>query len=85
MELKITYAEKQFDDVTPSEALQVIENGIGYEMKASPRGNNRLMYVGWTRTACLLEIGVEFVSETEIHVFHGMATTRPHRNLFGAQ
>lgn len=84
--MKIEYLTDEFrDDVTADEALEVIEDGEDYPMTPSKRGNDRVMYVGWTSLGRLLEVGVEFMNKTQMQVFHAMEATKSYRKLFGAK
>lgn len=43
------------------------------ELKPSERGNDRLMFVGWTQSGRILEVGIEyFDGDDREHVFHAM-------------
>lgn len=62
--------------ITNEEVEDAIFEGTEFELAPSDRGNDRLMYVGWTQAGRLIEVGVEFRSKTEWLVFHAMNATK---------
>jgi uncharacterized DUF497 family protein len=69
--------------VTEAEADEVVATGIWNELTSSERGNDRLMFVGFTSGGRLLEVGVEyFDSKNMEYVFHADDATRHYRALF---
>ena len=83
----IVWLDEEFrDGIDRAQALEVIDNGRDFDMdEPSKRNNKRTMYVGWNHKGDLLEVGVEWLSESHIRVFHAMPATRKYRQLFGAE
>jgi hypothetical protein len=82
---KTTYNQESLDrhNISRAEADEVLATGIWDEMSGSERGNDRLMFVGFTASGRLLEIGVEyFDDEDREHVFHGNDATACYRKLY---
>ena len=52
-----------------------------FELQPSRQGNSRVMYVGFTLQAPLLEVGVEYLEESD-HVFHADDATKAYRKEF---
>ena len=62
---------------------EVIGTGIWEELPLSVRGNERLMFIGFTSNGRLLEIGVEYFDDNQIeHVFHADDATNRNRIIF---
>lgn len=81
----ITYQRENLlkHDVTVQEVDEAITNSlVSLELPPSRAGNNRVMFVGFTMDGRLLEVGVEYLSEYDEHVFHAMDATREYRKLF---
>ena len=76
-QLKISHAEA--DLVLRSE---VYDDEIG----PSKRGNDRIMFVGFGFDADLLEVGVEYIEQTDGTilelVFHGMKATAKYQKFY---
>lgn len=73
-------------NITQEDADDVLRTGKWFPLPPSERGNNRIMFVGFTKDGDLLEIGVEyFFSEKREHIFHGRKATRLYRRLFEEQ
>jgi hypothetical protein len=69
--------------VLPEEADDVLATGIWEEMPPSERGNERLMFVGFTASGRLLEVGIEYFDHEEReHIFHANDATTYYRKLF---
>ncbi len=69
--------------VSRDEVEQVISSDttIDYQMQPSNYGNDRVMLVGFTLTGGMLEIGIEFLSDS-MHVFHSSSATRTYQRKF---
>lgn len=65
------------------ESDEVIAHGIWFEIEPSERGNNRLMFVGFTAEGRLLEVGIEYFDDEDLeHIFHANDATESYRKLF---
>jgi hypothetical protein len=53
-----------------------------FDMPLSGSDNLRIMFVGYTFAGCLVEIGVEFMSEHQAYVFHGQTVSPKYRKLY---
>jgi uncharacterized DUF497 family protein len=51
-------------------------------LKMSEVGNARYMVVAFTQAGRLLEVGVELVNESAVHIFHAKRATRAVRQEF---
>ena len=80
--MELTFEESELK-LSKEQIIEVIDNGSDFDLAPSQRGNDRLMFVGFTHEGELGEVGVEFLSETKWHVFHAMPATKPYRELFG--
>jgi uncharacterized DUF497 family protein len=60
-------------DVTTVEVDEVLSDPrtIWLDLGPSGHGNDRLMFIGLTRAARVLEVGIELIGEDE-YVFHSM-------------
>lgn len=68
--------------VTPEEADEVVAFGKWVEMTPSERGNDQLMFVGFTGEGRLVEVGVEyFDAEDREHIFHADDATQQYARL----
>jgi hypothetical protein len=68
---------------TPDEADEVLANDpLDFTLTSSRTGNTRVMFIGFTYTGRLLEIGVEYRSAYHEHVFHGMRARKIYRLAF---
>ncbi len=69
--------------VTVDEILEVIESdlSIAENLVPSERGNVRVMIIGWTFSGRILEIGIEYIADTE-HVFHAMNAGKRYKKDF---
>jgi len=82
---KLTYNFDSLDrhGIAILDVDEVMATGIWEEMPPSERGNARLMFIGFTSSGRLLEIGVEYFDEDDIeHVFHTDDATRHYRIIF---
>ncbi len=63
----------QRHEVTVTEVDEVLNGteSIWLDLGTSPTGNDRLMFVGFTKSGRMLEVGVELIGDDEI-VFHAM-------------
>ena len=52
------------------------------DLETSHKGNDRVMWIGFTLNLRLLEIGVEYLPRDHEHVFHTMDATKTHRKEF---
>lgn len=83
----ITFDEGNLNDhdVTTEEVEEVLHSANlttrVFDLDPALNGNDRVMFVGFTMTARLLEIGVELRGESQ-HVFHAMDATKPYRKEF---
>jgi len=83
--LKTTYNDESLKrhKVLHSEVDEVLFSAIWEEIPPSERGNNRLMFVGFTAEGRLLEIGVEYFDDQDReHVFHAREATKASRDFF---
>ncbi|MBX9771669.1 MAG: hypothetical protein K2X29_09875 [Candidatus Obscuribacterales bacterium] len=55
---------------------------IEVPLEVSELGNARYMVVGFTEAGRLLEIGVELVNDSSVHIFHAKRATRLLREEF---
>jgi hypothetical protein len=64
--------------ITKEAILEVIADPFNGEFALSPSrdGNNRIMYVGFTQSERLLEIGVEILPNNIRKVFHAKRATK---------
>ena len=53
-----------------------------FDMELSMRNNPRIMFVGYNLAARLLEVGVEFMDENRIHIFHTQTVSPHYRKLY---
>jgi uncharacterized DUF497 family protein len=60
----------------------LVSSSIDFDMEPGHGGNNRVMFVGFTNSGRLLEVGVEYIDFCNEHVFHAMNATRRYRILF---
>ena len=61
----------------------VIATGIWEELGPSARGNERLMFIGFTSSGRLLEIGVEYFDDKNLeYVFHADDATTHYKKIF---
>lgn len=69
--------------ISHREALEVIRNPStkSFSLQDSKEGNDCEMYVGFTDSGCLLEIGVEYLDDSD-HCFHGQVVSPKFRKLF---
>lgn len=51
-------------------------------LKMSEVGNARYMVVGFTQSGRLLEVGIELVNDSSVHIFHAKRATRALRQEF---
>lgn len=58
---------------------------ITVDLKPSERGNDRVMWVGFTFNLRLLEIGIEYLPAGNEYVFHAMDATTQFRQEFEQQ
>lgn len=66
--------------VSEEEADEVLARGVWFPLDPSERGNDRLMFVGFTLAGRLLEVGVEyFDAEDREHIFHANDAAEPYR------
>ncbi|HEY9870605.1 MAG TPA: hypothetical protein V6D08_15675 [Candidatus Obscuribacterales bacterium] len=54
----------------------------GFDMELADEGNLRIMFVGYNFAGRLLEVGVEFMSEIEVRVFHAQAVSPKYCQLY---
>lgn len=54
---------------------------IELEIQPSIRGNQRIMLVGFTLQARLLEVGIEFLPDRD-HIFHADDATKKYKSKF---
>jgi hypothetical protein len=83
--LKTIYNLESLDrhGVSPADADDVIATGIWEELAPSVRGNERLMFVGFTSNGRLLEVGVEYFDKKNLeYIFHADDATRYYRTIF---
>lgn len=52
------------------------------DLEPSRKGNDRVMWIGFTFNLRLLEIGLEYLPHDNEHVFHVMDATKTHRRDF---
>lgn len=82
----ITYDDENLrkHGLSRDDADEILDTDLKIEepMTSSARGNARVMLIGFNFSGQLLEFGVEILSETHIHVFHGNKATKQHRELF---
>ncbi len=67
--------------VSPGDVDEAMATGIWEELPSSERGNDRLMFIGFTASGRLLEVGVEYFDDME-HVFHANDATNHYRHIF---
>lgn len=53
-----------------------------FPVAASRDGNDRLMVVGFDQTGNLIEVGVEYISDNQEHIFHAMPATKQWRAAY---
>jgi uncharacterized DUF497 family protein len=69
--------------ISKADVDDVLATGVWREMTPSERGNERLMFVGFTANGRLLEVGVEYFDQEDLeHVFHGNDATSPSIDFF---
>ena len=70
-------------EIGPPDIDEVMASGIWEEMPPSIHGNSRLMFIGFTSSGRLLEVGVEYFDyEDREHVFHTNDATSHHKQVF---
>lgn len=70
--------------VTINEVVEVLAGDpIDSDLSEGSSNNVRVMFVGFTYTGRLLEIGIEYLSDDVDHVFHAMDATKYYREAFG--
>jgi uncharacterized DUF497 family protein len=82
---KTTYNFESLDrhGISQADIDEVLASGIWEEMQPSERGNERLMFVGFTSGGRLLEAGVEyFDDEDREHIFHADDATNHYGQIF---
>jgi uncharacterized DUF497 family protein len=52
------------------------------DLEPSDKGNDRVVWIGFTFSLRLLEIGVEYLPNDNEHMFHTMDATKTHRKEF---
>ena len=69
--------------VTAMEVDEVLSDRrtIWLDLGSSRDGNDRLMFIGLTKAARALEVGIEFIGEDE-YVFHAMAAREQYLKEF---
>jgi uncharacterized DUF497 family protein len=82
--MRTTYSYESLDKhgVTEEEADEVYATGKDFDLEPSANGNDRIMVVGWTSAGRLLEIGIEYLSDGNEHIFHAIDATKHYRQLF---
>ncbi len=55
---------------------------ITVDIEPSFKGNDRVMWIGFTFNLRLLEIGIEYLPHDKEHVFHAMDATKLNRREF---
>ncbi len=83
--IKTTYNLDSLDrhGISTADADDVIATGIWEELAPSEKGNDRLMFVGFTSSGRLLEVGVEYFDADNLeHVFHADDATSHYRVIF---
>ena len=81
----VTYNIENLDkhNVTTVEVDEVLSDSrtIWLDLGPSRGGNDRLMFIGLTKAARILEVGIELVSEDE-YVFHSMPASEHYLKEF---
>ncbi len=83
----VTYEDENLrkNDVLRIEVQQVFASDLSFaeDLAPSVRGNDRAMIIGWTQSARILEIGVEyFETEDREHIFHAMDAGKVYKEAF---
>ncbi len=82
---KTTYNDESLKrhKVSHSEVNEALFSAVWEEIPPSDRGNNRLMFVGFTGEGRLLEVGVEYFDDQDReHIFHAREATKASQELF---
>lgn len=82
--MRTTYNHESLDrhGISEQEVDEVYSTGKDFDMSSSTNGNDRIMVVGWTSFGRLLEIGIEYLTNTDEYIFHAMDATRYYSELF---
>ncbi len=74
----------QRHSVTVEEINEVLRSPltIVIDLEPSRKGNDRVIWIGFTFNIRLLEIGIEYLPNNKEHVFHAMDATKTHRKEF---
>ena len=76
--------------ISEDECLQVLDTENNstqiFHMELSRDGNRRIMFVGFTKSANLCEVGAEFFERKKAvyhtHIFHGTKASKLYRNMY---